>query len=274
LIADLCRKAAASQGVQPQIVEKDFYLTRLLWALGSRLGDGLLLKGGTLLSKVDLGFFRMSEHADFVLSGVPSRRKGANARRFEPVRSTLKAVEDEVGAKLLFPGGEAFDRHAHVLWRLEYPSDFGPQQVLVEMTLRPILRPPRRVALGQLLQDPLLGDHRPAFCWALDPDEARAEKVRAVFTREASRDFYDLDRLADKGADFVSTAFVQLVDAKLEELGAAPLADQGASFALNPTRRQALDASLTRDLPAVLRRGAPAFDLDATIARFNRLWGK
>jgi hypothetical protein len=130
------------------------------------------------------------------------------------------------------------------------------------------------VVLGQLLQDPLLGDYRPAFCWALDRDEARAEKVRAVFTRDAIRDFYDLDRLADTGADFVSPAFIELVDAKLAEIGAAPLANQGASLGLTPSRRNALDASLVRDLPAVLRRGAPAFDLEATIARFNRQWRK
>jgi hypothetical protein len=61
LLADLCREAAARERVQPQLVEKDFYLTRLLWALGQSLGDGLLLKGGTLLSKVDLGFFRLSD---------------------------------------------------------------------------------------------------------------------------------------------------------------------------------------------------------------------
>jgi predicted nucleotidyltransferase component of viral defense system len=73
LLADLCREAAARERVQPQLVEKDFYLTRLLWALGQSVGEGLLLKGGTLLSKVDLGFFRLSEDADLVLPGFGSR---------------------------------------------------------------------------------------------------------------------------------------------------------------------------------------------------------
>jgi hypothetical protein len=40
------------------VMEKDFYLTRLIWAFAQELGDQMLLKGGTLLSKVDLGFFR------------------------------------------------------------------------------------------------------------------------------------------------------------------------------------------------------------------------
>ncbi len=68
VLADLSRETAAREGVQPQLVEKDFYLTRLLWALDERFGRDLLLKGGTLLSKVDLGFFRMSEDADLVLT--------------------------------------------------------------------------------------------------------------------------------------------------------------------------------------------------------------
>ena len=71
LLADLCREAAARERLQPQLIEKDFYLTRLLWALGQVFGEELLLKGGTLLSKVDLGFLRMSEDADLVLPGTP-----------------------------------------------------------------------------------------------------------------------------------------------------------------------------------------------------------
>jgi predicted nucleotidyltransferase component of viral defense system len=274
LLADLCREVAAAEGVQPQLVEKDFYLTRLLWALAERLGEKLLLKGGTLLSKVDLGFFRMSEDADLVLPGSASRQKGTNARRLQPIRAALLDAQDEIGGRLELPGGEASERHAHVLWHLEYPSEFGPQRILVEVTLRPLLRPPRRVALGQLLVDPLLGDYRPAFCWALDADEARAEKVRAAHTRDAIRDFYDLARLADQGADFTSRKFITLVDEKLAELGAEPLAKQPASFGLTPARRAALEASLRRELPAVLRRGAPGFELDAMLAGFDRKWKK
>ena len=67
LLADLCREVAATESVQPVTVEKDLYLTRLIWALAQELGDGLLLKGGTLLSKVDLGFRRMSEDVDLVI---------------------------------------------------------------------------------------------------------------------------------------------------------------------------------------------------------------
>ena len=179
-----------------------------------------------------------------------------------------------VGMQLPFPGGEAFDKSAHVVWELRYQSEFGPQRILVEASVRPVLRAARRVRLGQVLGDPLLGEYGIADCWAIDAAEARAEKVRAAFTREAIRDFYDLDRLADTGADFTSAAFIALVDAKLKEFREAPPAHQPPAFALNAERRRKLERSLVRELPSVLRAGSPDFHLDAMLDRFNRLWGR
>jgi len=274
LLADLCREAAARERVQPQLIEKDFYLTRILWGLGQSIGDGLLLKGGTLLSKVDLGFFRLSEDADLVLPGTPSRQKLANVRRTHRIRDVLKEIGPVVGVSARFPAGELFDKATHCLWQLDYPSEFGPQGIRLEVSIRPVLRPPREVGLRQLLADPLAGDVRAAKCFALDAAEARAEKVRAAFTREAVRDFYDLDRLRESGADLSSSSFIGLVDEKLAELRALPMAKQSKSFGLTEKRRRQVEAGLTRDLPAVLRMDAPEFDLEGMLARFDRLWRK
>jgi len=146
--------------------------------------------------------------------------------------------------------------------------------VLLEVALRPVLRKPRRVTLQQLVSDPQIGDYSSAYCWALDEAEARAEKVRAAFTREAARDFYDLKALAGKGADFVSPSFRKLVDAKLAEIGAKPLAEQLPSFGLTPARRLRLESSLQKDLPSVVRLGEPQLSLDGIIERFDALWAR
>jgi Nucleotidyl transferase AbiEii toxin, Type IV TA system len=103
LLADLCRETATAEGVEPQLVEKDFYLTRLIWAFAQELGDQMLLKGGTLLSKVDLGFFRMSEDADFVLPGEPSQFRQANFSRMDRVRAAMKVASPIVGTTPEFP---------------------------------------------------------------------------------------------------------------------------------------------------------------------------
>jgi predicted nucleotidyltransferase component of viral defense system len=260
--------------VQPQLIEKDFYLTRILWALGQSLGDGLLLKGGTLLSKVDLGFFRMSEDADLVLPGPSSRQRLPNVRRMHKLRDVLKEVGPLAGVATRSPAGEFSDKATHCVWQLDYPSEFGPQGIRLEVSIRPVLRKTRKVRLQQLLADPLAGDATAAECLALDAAEARAEKVRAAFTREAARDFYDLDRLHESGADLSSSSFIDLVDAKLAELGAPPMAKQERFFGLSGERRRQVEAGLKGDLTAVLRADAPRFDLDRMLARFDRLWRK
>lgn len=274
VLIDLCQEAASRFGFQPYLVEKDFYLTRLLWGLGQHFGDRLLLKGGTLLSKVDLGFLRMSEDADFVLPGEASTRKATNVKQLHVVRDALKTVAPAAGVTVLFPAGETSERGAHCVWQLDYPSAFGKQGLKLEASIRPVLRPARSVRLRQLLEDPLLGDQTGATCFALDAHEARAEKVRAAFTREAIRDFYDLDKLREGGADLSSKAFVALVDVKLAELDAPALSLQPPSFGLTGARRRAVEAGVRRELLAVLSAGAPSFDLDAMARVFDRIWGK
>ena len=272
LLADLCREAANRERLQPHVVEKDFYLTRLLWALGQTLGDQVLLKGGTLLSKVDLGFKRMSEDVDLVMPRAPTNKR-ANVLALNKVRDVVRAIVDEVGLRLPFPDGAHFEQGAHRQWDLPYESAFGPQAIKMEVSLRPTIRPARQVSLAQLLVDPLVGSYASAFCYALDADEARAEKVRAAFTRDAIRDLYDLDQLARAGADLTSPEFVRVVDAKLAELGAPPLHQQARSFGTGTgPRRKALEASLVRELPAVVRVDEPPLDLGKIFDRFNRLW--
>ena len=87
LLAELCLETAASEGGLPFAVEKDFYLTRLIWALAQELGDRLLLKGGTLLSKVDLGYRRM--HRSGIRRAVRPRRHAGQVRRGIRAGSTL-----------------------------------------------------------------------------------------------------------------------------------------------------------------------------------------
>jgi hypothetical protein len=175
LLADLCREAAALERVEPQLIEKDFYLTRLLWALGQRFGDALLLKGGTLLSKVDLGFVRISEDADLVLPGTPSRRSSQNVGRMRRVRDAIAEVSAAVGLSARFPAGELHHQAAHGVWELACSSEFGPQRIMLEVSIRPVLRPAREVRLRQLLTDPLAGDLGDATCFALDALEAHAQ---------------------------------------------------------------------------------------------------
>jgi hypothetical protein len=275
LLTDLCKEVATLERVAPATVEKDFYLTRLIWALAENFGDRLLLKGGTLLSKVDLGYHRMSEDVDMVIPQVgPPRYKPFNARTMNGVRDALRALAPVVGLTFPHPDGERFEQHRHVIWSLPYASAFGPQGITVEVSLRPVHRPPRKAPLKQLLMDPLAGDYASAYCWALDATEARAEKVRAACTRTAARDFYDLGLLIQAKVDLSSEEFVALVNAKLAEVQHPALSAQREPFGLTPERRRAVEASLLKDLPAVLRLDERPFNLDEVLRRFQGIWGK
>ena len=105
-------------------------------------------------------------------------------------------MRDEAGDRLPPCADVVGDERGAKISYLHVPSstDGGPRWIwiLLEVSFRHIERPGRRAALNQLLGGPEAKDYADAFCFALDADEARAEKVRAPFTRREIRDFYDL----------------------------------------------------------------------------------
>ena len=167
----------------------------------------------------------------WTLPPLPDRQLLADLCRETAERERVQPILVE---KDFQPAGKRSERDAHVTWMLEYGSEFGEQRIQVEAAIRPVLRPSRRASLRQLLQDRLAGDYAGAFCHALDAAEARAEKVRAAFTREEARDFYNLQQLKESGTDFSSAAFQVLVDTKLAELGPLPPTPRSPTAAPTP----------------------------------------
>lgn len=276
-LADECTETAALAHVQPGAVEKDFHLTRLIWGLAEVCGDSLLLKGGTCLSKVDVGYHRMSEDADFVIPWAGSLRyRGTNAYYINRIRDVLRELAPRLGMRFTNLEGERYGRNSHAIWEVHYEGYFPPTTITIEVSMRPVLRPARRAHLQQLLRGPLAEGYSEAYCWALDDDEVRAEKVRAAYTRETPeiRDYFDLGLLAERGADFTSPSFVQLVDQKLAESKRGPLSQMPASFGLTPWQKTQLAGPGLIRLTSVRRTNESPFDLDRVLAHFDALWGK
>jgi len=179
-------ETAAREQVVVEAVEKDFYLTRLIWAIAQEFGDRLLLKGGTLLSKVDLGYRRMSDDVDLVVP-VPFDLRldyaPSNGQRLDGIGERIRGFGEVAGPRLVNIVGDRAARNESVQWDAPYSSAYGAQGILLEVSFSHIERPGRRAALNQLLGGPEAKDYADAFCFALDADEARAEKVRAAFIR-------------------------------------------------------------------------------------------
>ena len=277
ILSDACRQEAARQGFDPLVVEKDFYLTRLIWALAQARGSELLLKGGTCLSKCDLGYHRMSEDADFVIpwsSSTSYRRK--NAQETDKIRDALKEIASEVGVAL--HSEDRPGQASHCIWTITYSSELAPGgggRISIEATMHPALRQARQAPLRSILTGPLMAAYAAAFCWALDAAEVRAEKVRAAYTREepAIRDFYDLDLFRQVEVDMNSDHFRGLVDAKLGESDYRPLAEQPSQFGLTPQAKQRLHRDIPHQLLPLLRSDAPPYDLDRTLRHYDEIWG-
>jgi len=277
-LADWCHETAAIERVQPWTVEKDFYLTRLIWALAQIHGADLLLKGGTCLYKVDLGYRRMSEDIDLTLPGQPSEYQSLNVGPINKVASSLRELGAEVGVELVNFDGERFERSSHAIWEARYRSAFLPHEkavITVEAAIRPLHLEPRKERLRQLIPYELAPGYEDAFSWALAFSEVRAEKVRAAFTREepAIRDFYDLGILLENHADMGSPEFRVLVNNKLAEINTRPLEELPRSFGLTE-HAQKLLVGATGTLESVLRFDEPKFELRAVIALYDELWGK
>ena len=105
LLADLCREAAALERVEPQLIEKDFYLTRLLWALGQRFGDALLLKGGTLLNG---SCSRCPPLRCSALRDMESADVGGVGMAAAVVRALATGIERSIAVGALLALGERF----------------------------------------------------------------------------------------------------------------------------------------------------------------------
>ena len=258
--------------------EKDFALGRLLWAIGDEFGDELLLKGGTCLSKVDLGFHRVSEDADFVKPWPLATIDELEAARWY-AGAVPRFRKAAAAADMDLEGGAGiFREHDRSLrsWRLRYPSAYGmggAETLLLEISPRPVLRSPRRVRLGCVVRGDIEAQHAQASCFALDAAEVRAEKIRAAFTREEIRDFFDLGLFLGE-YDLTSDAFVDLVDAKLDEWPAPPLREQPANFGKSRIEIRRLQGSVqTRLIPQLPPRAAP-FSLDGVLTAYNDLWRK
>ena len=99
---DLIAATAREQGIDPGLVEKDYWIMHALWGL-QQLGLVFELKGGTSLSKGYGLIHRFSEDIDILIHPDDDLKTGKNNNKPAHVEAR-KAYYDELAQKIKIPG--------------------------------------------------------------------------------------------------------------------------------------------------------------------------
>ncbi len=189
ITAEETRRLAREQGIPAGVLEKDYALTWLLSGIyhkNSKLRDTLIFKGGTAIRKVYFPeTWRLSEDMDFT---------AATKTNPENVDKWFHDVFDYLSktSGLTFSFGQYHSSEWSILADIQYIGPLGTKnRIAQDISLR-----------EKLVEDPIwkpVGQEYPDLddfivnIYSLT--EILLEKIRSIFQRGKSRDYYDVWRL-------------------------------------------------------------------------------
>jgi len=263
----------AESGFAQRLIEKDYYCSLILADFECLFANGLVFKGGTCLSKVHAGFYRLSEDLDFAISIPMTANRQKRREAVAPVKRHLEEIAERLPAlgisnKLI---GKLESRQYQALLQYESVVTGEHETVKVEVAVRePVIESPVFRDGRTLLRHPVPREtpDAPLSLCVLTLNEAYAEKVRAALTRDppAIRDLFDIaDAVRAGRLDFCGPRFLDLVRQKLAIPGNAVIDTSEA-------RRRSLENQLESHLKPVLRRSDyAAFDIERAFAEVEKL---
>jgi len=227
----------------------------------------LVFKGGTCLTKVHAGFYRLSEDLDFAVPMPADAPRSRRARVMGPVKAAVKTAIGDSDCFRLSQPLKGANNCSHYVGAAAYRSLLTGQEetIKLEFSLRePLLQPARAGEAATILLNPVSANPMiaPVAVRCISAEESLAEKYRAALSRRevAIRDFYDLQHVVAKLRIPVGQpGFVDLVRRKLAVSG-------GDVISVDPARLGRLRQQLDGRLKPVLRPvDFDGFDLDAAI---------
>ncbi len=263
----------AETGFSQRLIEKDYYCSLILADFEALFARGLVFKGGTCLSKVHVGFYRLSEDLDFAISIPTTARRSARRKAAAPIKEHLQRIAERLPIVSISDPMSGHDDCRQYNAILEYESaitaDHGTVKVQVS-TREPIIESTVFCAGRTLLHDPVPRESPdPGLqLGVLSLREAYAEKVRAALTRDppAIRDTFDLYYAVCKGhLDLSEPEFVDLVRHKLDVQGST-------AIEMDHALRKSLEGQLETNLKPVLRSvDYASFDIERALAMAEKL---
>lgn len=245
---------AAKTGFRQDLIEKDYFCTLVLHELGPGFECGLVFKGGTSLSKVHAGFYRLSEDLDFVISMTADASRRIRRERIAPIKELFAAIPARQPNLRIAEPFSGRNGSKQYIGRLSYMSAVtgNDESIIVEVSLRePILteterRPARTLILGNEVAEVTI---EAPMVTVLSVGETYAEKLRAALSRREPqiRDIYDVWYALKIGV-------IDLASADLRTLVARKLAVPGNDpVDVSPSKLETLLRQVETGLKAVLR---------------------
>jgi len=181
------RRISAKLGIPQGTMEKDYAISVVLKEIaGSNLKDSLIFKGGTAIKKVYFADARFSEDIDFTAVEIEKDAIEKEVRKlFEGKKfSTIEIVKVEHEKS-----------QAGLRMALKFIGPINhPQRIRLDFSFRE--KPALAAKEENLIDDYSLGA---SSIMALSLAEIMAEKIRAISSRVAPRDLYDIWYLTGKG---------------------------------------------------------------------------
>ena len=198
LFVEAIKGTANDSGFSAALIEKDYYCSLILQEFFQSSDCYLIFKGGTLLSKVHAGFYRLSEDLDFSMSIEPNTSRKARRSLADSGKKFIKDIIHKLsfGSLRKFEGR---DENRLYTSEVEYSSliTANKERIKLEIGLYETVLEPKNLIAKTLLIDPI--SQNPAFpkfsLKGLSLKETYSEKIRAALSRRepAIRDIFDID---------------------------------------------------------------------------------
>jgi len=262
----------AETGFQPALIEKDYFCSLVLAGVVKIPNLPLVFKGGTLLNKAYVGFYRLSEDLDFTIPTSSDSARTERSRIAKTVGNALEQITAGVPGLTITEPLCGFNNSTQYRAMIGYASVVGSNGVIqFEVSQRePVVLGVEKPMLRTLMVDAVSGEAAvPPFAMpALSMREAYAEKVRAALTRRdaAIRDLFDIDHASRDGIlDFTDPTLLPLIASKIRLPG-------NEIVALDEVRAEGLRQQLETGLRPVLRaKDFRAFNFDQALANLREL---
>ena len=258
----------AESGFAQRLIEKDYYCSLILADFEPLFSSGLVFKGGTSLSKVHAGFYRLSEDLDFAISVPTTVRRPDRRGVVAPVKQHLESIGERLSAVSVIAPLRGHDENRQYNATLQYESAVTGEDETVKLQVairEPIIESTVSCFGRTLLRQPITekGPTDELSLRVLSLRETYAEKVRAALTRTppAIRDIFDIaEAVRAERLDLSESRFISLVKQKLTVPG-------NAAIDTSQTRRKSLEDQLEANLKPVLRSSDyVAFDIERAFA--------